>query len=79
MGAGSVFLNTDFEQYLLADINPDLINLYNIIKEQPEQYIRDSKALFTPEYNPKRGVLGKSVKRLTARTIRIPDPCISCT
>lgn len=57
VGAGSVFLNTDFEQYLLADINPDLINLYNIIKEQPEQYIRDSKALFTPEYNQKGAYL----------------------
>ena len=24
VGAGSVFLNTDFDAYLLADINPDL-------------------------------------------------------
>ncbi|MGF1680988.1 Dam family site-specific DNA-(adenine-N6)-methyltransferase [Photobacterium minamisatsumaniensis] len=57
VGAGSVFLNTDFEQYLLADINPDLINLYNIIKNQPDQYIKDSKALFTPEYNRKEAYL----------------------
>ncbi|MGR5140773.1 Dam family site-specific DNA-(adenine-N6)-methyltransferase [Photobacterium sp. DNB23_23_1] len=56
-GAGSVFLNTDFEQYLLADINPDLINLYNILKNDPEQYVRDSKALFTPEYNQKGAYL----------------------
>ena len=53
VGAGSVFLNTDFEHYLLADINPDLINLYNIVKQQPEQYISDAKKLFTPEYNQK--------------------------
>ena len=57
VGAGSVFLNTDFEQYLLADINPDLINLYNILKDNPEQYVRDSKALFTPEYNQKGAYL----------------------
>ncbi|MCQ1056800.1 Dam family site-specific DNA-(adenine-N6)-methyltransferase [Photobacterium sp. ZSDE20] len=57
VGAGSVFLNTDFEQYLLADINPDLINLYNILKNDPEQYVRDSKALFTPEYNQKGAYL----------------------
>ncbi|UJF19220.1 adenine-specific DNA-methyltransferase [Vibrio sp. SS-MA-C1-2] len=53
VGAGSVFLNTDYDHYLLADINPDLINLYNIVKQQPEQYISDAKKLFTPEYNQK--------------------------
>ncbi len=57
VGAGSVFLNTNFEQYLLADINPDLINLYNILKDNPEQYVRDSKAMFTPEYNQKGAYL----------------------
>ncbi len=57
VGAGSVFLNTDFEQYLLADINPDLINLYNLLKETPEQYIKDVRALFTPEYNQKGAYL----------------------
>lgn len=57
VGAGSVFLNTDFEQYLLADINPDLINLYNILKAQPDQYIQDVRALFTPEYNQKEAYL----------------------
>ena len=29
VGAGSVFLNTDYDRYILADINPDLIHLYN--------------------------------------------------
>ena len=27
VGAGSVFLNTDFSRYILADINSDLISL----------------------------------------------------
>ena len=57
VGAGSVFLNTDFEQYLLADINPDLINLYNILKENPDQYVNDVRNLFTPEYNQKGAYL----------------------
>ena len=26
VGAGSVFLNTDYDQYLLADINPDPVS-----------------------------------------------------
>ncbi len=53
VGAGSVFLNTDFEHYLLADINPDLINLYNLLKQEPERYIAESKRFFTPQCNSK--------------------------
>lgn len=57
VGAGSVFLNTDYEQYLLADINPDLINLYNLLKTNPQPYINEAKLLFTPEYNQKQAYL----------------------
>ncbi|QGM80429.1 Dam family site-specific DNA-(adenine-N6)-methyltransferase [Otariodibacter oris] len=46
VGAGSVFLNTEFERYVLADINPDLINLFNIIKQDVESYLSDAKSLF---------------------------------
>lgn len=53
VGAGSVFLNTDFDSYLLNDINPDLIELYKCIQKRPIKYIRDAKELFTPEYNCK--------------------------
>ncbi|MEZ9510960.1 Dam family site-specific DNA-(adenine-N6)-methyltransferase [Vibrio breoganii] len=53
VGAGSVFLNTDYEQYFLADINPDLINLYNLLKNDPQPYINEAKRMFTPEYNQK--------------------------
>ncbi|MGL4456284.1 MAG: adenine-specific DNA-methyltransferase [Plesiomonas sp.] len=51
VGAGSVFLNTDFDEYLLADINSDLINLYNLVKQDVERFIIDARVLFTPEYN----------------------------
>lgn len=46
VGAGSVFLNTDFDKYILADVNPDLINLFNIVKENVEQYVVEAKRLF---------------------------------
>ncbi|MGY4675726.1 Dam family site-specific DNA-(adenine-N6)-methyltransferase [Ursidibacter arcticus] len=46
VGAGSVFLNTDFERYLLADINPDLINLFNVVKQDVETYIQATQQLF---------------------------------
>ncbi|CAM4070555.1 Dam family site-specific DNA-(adenine-N6)-methyltransferase [Pseudoalteromonas byunsanensis] len=46
VGAGSVFLNTDFKHYYLNDINADLINLYNELKRQPEEFVSDAKKLF---------------------------------
>ncbi|QIW16482.1 DNA adenine methylase [Pasteurellaceae bacterium RH1A] len=46
VGAGSVFLNTNFERYLLADINPDLINLFNTVKTQLEPFLFASREIF---------------------------------
>lgn len=57
VGAGSVFLNTDYDHYLLADINPDLINLYNLLKEQPQTYINEAKRWFVAENNRKEAYL----------------------
>ncbi|SDH33366.1 DNA adenine methylase [Vibrio xiamenensis] len=57
VGAGSIFLNTDYEHYLLADINPDLINLYNLLKQQPELYISEAKRWFVAENNRKEAYL----------------------
>ena len=53
VGAGSVFLNTDYSSYLLCDINKDLINLYKIVQREPERYIAAAKALFVPQMNEK--------------------------
>ncbi|HCD1288520.1 TPA: Dam family site-specific DNA-(adenine-N6)-methyltransferase [Vibrio parahaemolyticus] len=57
VGAGSVFLNTDYDHYLLADINPDLINLYNLLKERPEEYISEAKRWFVAKNNRKEAYL----------------------
>ena len=51
VGAGSVFLNTDFSRYILADINSDLIDLYNIVKLQTDEYVAAAREMFTPENN----------------------------
>ncbi|WP_434638423.1 adenine-specific DNA-methyltransferase [Klebsiella sp. I138] len=51
VGAGSVFLNTDFSRYILADINSDLIGLYNIVKTQTDEYVAAARDMFTPENN----------------------------
>lgn len=51
VGAGSVFLNSDYKRYLLNDINPDLISLYTLLKTQPDALINDTRALFSEENN----------------------------
>ncbi|TLU61060.1 Dam family site-specific DNA-(adenine-N6)-methyltransferase [Thalassotalea litorea] len=50
-GAASVYLNTNYSQYLLNDINRDLINLYKVLQNDSAKFIEDARALFTPEQN----------------------------
>ncbi|WP_097163462.1 adenine-specific DNA-methyltransferase [Enterobacter sp. CC120223-11] len=51
VGAGSVFLNTQYNRYILADINSDLIDLYNIVKTRTGDYIDQARAMFVPANN----------------------------
>lgn len=51
VGAGTVFLNTDYSKYLLNDINADLINLFNELKDKNGTLIDDMRALFDRKYN----------------------------
>ena len=51
VGSGAVFLNTDYDHYLLADNNPDLINLYNTLHKEGERFISYSQRLFKPDSN----------------------------
>ncbi len=53
VGAGSVFLNTDYDEYLLNDVNQDLINLYKLVQQNPDDYIKESQKLFSSEFNDK--------------------------
>lgn len=46
VGSGSVFLNTDYDSYLLTDINSDLINFHNVAKNLPDALIREARNLF---------------------------------
>ncbi len=38
-GSGALFLNSEFEHYLLSDRNADLISLYNILKQDGREFI----------------------------------------
>lgn len=51
VGGGSVFLNLDFDEYLLVDMNQDLISLFNIIKTQPNDFIKAAEPFFQGAYN----------------------------
>ena len=54
VGAGAIFLNVDYEQYWLNDINSDLIGLYKILKKQGKPFIEKSKSLFTQRNNKEK-------------------------
>lgn len=51
MGSGAVFLNSDYGHYLLGDSNPDLINLFQCLKEQQNKFIVYCSGFFTEEKN----------------------------
>jgi len=51
VGSGAVFLNTDYQDYLLADTNHDLINLFVHLQSQGEDFVRYCSTFFTPENN----------------------------
>jgi DNA adenine methylase len=51
VGSGAVFLNTNYAEYLVADTNADLINLYSCIKHQGIDFIEYAQQLFTSEHN----------------------------
>lgn len=46
-GSCSVMLNTDYPAYLVADINPDLINLYQVICEDTRDFLDTARLLFS--------------------------------
>ena len=50
-GSAAVFLNTDYEHYLINDNNPDLIHLYNILKKDGAAFIKKCRYYFTPRFN----------------------------
>jgi len=45
-GSCAVMMETDYPSYLVADINPDLINLYQQIKKNSENFIVIAKGFF---------------------------------
>lgn len=51
VGSGAVFLNTDYEAYLLADANKDLIDLFNTVKKEGIYFIDYASYYFDASFN----------------------------
>lgn len=45
-GSCAVMMATDYPLYLVADINPDLINLYQVIKDEVNSFIHLAERIF---------------------------------
>lgn len=50
-GSGAVFLNTSYDKYVLADSNPDLIDLYKLLTSEEEAFIKTCRGLFSAANN----------------------------
>lgn len=57
VGSGVAFINTNYNKYILADINIDLINTYKIIKQDSLRFVIEGKKLFVKENNLKEQYL----------------------
>lgn len=53
VGSGAVFLNMEFERYLINDLNKDLVLFYCTLKERQQQFIAFCRTLFSPAHNTK--------------------------
>lgn len=50
-GSGAVFLNSNYQKYIVADLNTDLINVFLYLQQEGINFIEDTRQLFTDETN----------------------------
>lgn len=51
LGSAVVFMNTEYEHYLLSDVNPDLMNVYQQLKHEQQSFIDYARTFFTAKNN----------------------------
>lgn len=51
VGSAAVSLVLEFDEYLLNDSNPDLIHLYQTLKQEKQAFIDYAQSFFTPDNN----------------------------
>jgi DNA adenine methylase len=52
-GSASIFLNSQFDEYILGEHNPHLVNLYQHLQQEQDEFINFCKTWFEPQYNQK--------------------------
>lgn len=50
-GAGAIFLNSHYDDYLLGEANRDLIHLYQLLQTEGMAFIEEAKTYFQPKNN----------------------------
>lgn len=70
LGSGAVFLNTDYPHYLLADINPDLINLYSCLQQEGLSFITYCRSFFTADANSEQAFYNYRREFNTSKDLR---------
>ncbi len=56
-GSCAVMMNTDYDEYLIADLNPDLVNLYKAMAYHTDAFLVELETLFSA------GALGEQESR----------------
>ena len=51
VGSGAIFLNTNYESYILSDANSDLINLYKTLQQYGDEFINFCNKFFISKNN----------------------------
>ncbi|WP_317467266.1 DNA adenine methylase [Cronobacter sakazakii] len=46
-GSCAVMMNTDYDEYLIADLNPDLVNLYKVMAYHTEAFLNELDLMFS--------------------------------
>jgi DNA adenine methylase len=46
-GSCAVMMNTDYDEYLIADLNPDLVNLYKAMAYHTDAFLMELETLFS--------------------------------
>lgn len=46
-GSCAVMMNTDYDEYLIGDINPDLVNLYKAMAYHTDAFLVELETLFS--------------------------------
>jgi len=46
-GSCAVMMNTNYDEYLIADVNPDLVNLYKVMTYHTDAFLNELEILFS--------------------------------